>query len=230
VRFPQETCSAIHDAYPHSAIIRWPAGAAEPQKGRVYRLQKDEEIKEREAKAKRQLEYSPKTCAQVMENMRATRTGRKAVKVGPKRHHRTNTGRSSGDALIEVLAVTILERGWEVSVVLHDDPDPILHTGLKTRVKGTAPKENQPVVLPVATETEPEMMLVPLSRREREEAEDAFKLEHHASIDEETLKDAEKVVKRQREQGKRSILAEQAVDRARRRVEMAPADRAISPV
>jgi hypothetical protein len=161
-----------------------------------------------------------------MENMRAQAAGRKPLKVGPKRHHRTNTGRSSGDALIEVLAVTILERGWEVSVVLHDDPDPILHTGLKTKLRGANPETK--VWEP--TELEPEKMLVPLSRREREEAEDALKLEHHASIDEEALKDAEKVVKRQREQGKRSVLAEQAVDRARRRVEMAPADRAISPV
>jgi hypothetical protein len=226
MRFPQETCAAIHEAFPNPTTIKWPGGAAEPQKGRTYRLQKDEEVKKREAKARNQLEYSPKSCGQVMENMRAAAAGRKPMKVGPKRHHRTNTGRSSGDAQIEVLAVTILERGWEVSAVLHDDPDPVLHTGLKTKLKGPNPQTK--VMEP--TELEPEKILVPQSRREREESADALKLEHRASIDEETLKEAEQVVKKQREHGKRSVLAEQAVERARRRVEMPPADRAISPV
>lgn len=220
MRFPQETCAAIHEASPNPITIKWPVAAAEPQKGRVYRLQKDEEVKEREAKARKQLEYSPKSCAQVMENMKAARYERDPVKVGPRRHHRTNTGRAAADAQVEVLAVTILERGWEVSVVLHDDPDPVLHTGIKAKMKAGA---NPQTKVFEKAEYEPEKILVPRSRREREEAEDALKLEHRASIGEEAVKDAERIVKRQREQGRRSVLAEQAVERARRRTEMSPA-------
>lgn len=219
MRFPQETCAAIHEAYPNPITVPWPTGEAEPQKGRVYRLQKDEEVKAREQKAKDRRDYSPETHAEVMAKMEATWYGTKPRKVRKKKKRR-QTGRSLGDALIMVIDTEPVgppgRNQFEVKAVLYmGDPDPVRHTGLKTKVRGGP----DPITKAFeATELEPEEMVVARSRREREQSEDAIAIEHRISVDPaEEVARAERHVKRLREQGKRSTLAEQAVERAKRR-------------
>jgi hypothetical protein len=219
LRFPQETCAAIHEAYPNPITVKWPAGEAEPQKGRVYRLQKDEEVKAREQKAKDRRDYSPETHAEVMAKMEAAWYGGKPRRI-KKKKRRHDTGRSFGDALIMVVDVEPIgppgRNQFEVKAVLYmGDPDPVRHTGLKTKVHGGP----DPITKAYeATELEPEEMLIVPSRREREEGEDAIAIEHRVSVDpNEEVRRAEQHIKKLRAQGKRSVLAEQAVERAKRR-------------
>lgn len=219
MRFPQETCAAIHDAYPNPITVKWPAGEAEPQKGRVYRLQKDEEVKAREQKAKDRRDYSPETHAEVMAKMEAAWYGQKPRKV--KKKKRRQSGRSFGDALIMVVDTEPVgppgRNQFEIKAVLYmGDPDPVRHTGLKTKVRGGP----DPITKTYeSTELEPEEMVVAQSRREREESEDAIAIEHRVSVDpNEEVRRAEQHVKKLRSQGRRSTLAEQAVERAKRRV------------
>jgi hypothetical protein len=218
MRFPKETVAAIHDAAPHSTVIRWPAGAAEPQKGRVYWLQVEEEMKAAEEKAERRAEYSPETHADVLAWMHFRRYGRwpegyepKPVKVPRKR---------PDDVLLVLDVEPAGRRGWDVRVAIFEDPDPVRHTGLKTRVAGGPNPING---APEPTELEPEKIVVPESRSEREDREDAHKVEHEISVHAKTIGRAEQKLANERRRGKRSKLAQQALERARKRAALVDA-------
>jgi hypothetical protein len=221
MRFPKDTVAAIHDAAPHSTKIHWPTGAAEPQKGRVYWLQVEEEEKEREEKAKRRSEYSPETHAEVLAWMHFRRYGK-----WPKGHKpkKAKAARKRPDDVLLVLDVEVADsRGWEVTVAIYEDPDPVRHTGLKTKIAaGPNPIDG----LPEPTELEPEKIIAPESRGEREDKEDAFKLEHQVSIKSDDLTRAEQKLINQRRRGKRSKQAEEALKR--RKKSLAEVDAAAS--
>ncbi|HYJ20827.1 MAG TPA: hypothetical protein VEW07_02245 [Solirubrobacterales bacterium] len=218
MRFPKDTVAAIHDAAPYSTKIRWPAGAAEPQKNRVYWLQVEEEEKAAEEKAKRRSEYSPETHADVLAWMHFRRYGKWPEGYKPKK---AKTARKRPDNVLLVLDVEILEQGWEATVAIYEDPDPIRHTGLKTKVPaGPNPIDGFHEV----TEMESEQIIYWLSRREREELEDVLKFEHQASVDGKKIAEKERKVYELRRRGKRSILAEAAVDRAKKRAALNTAD------
>lgn len=213
MRFDKETRTLIYEAAPYSTTIRWPAGAPEPEKGRVYWMQSLEDAEREKARA----DYSPDTHADVMARMHLARyhqwpEGYKPPKAKAKRR--------KPDDVIQVLDVTILDRGWEARVALFEDPDPKRHTGLKTKV----PSGQNPIdKFQEKTELEPEEMIVPKSRRQREEEDEALKLEHRTSVDHAELAKAERHLAGLRQRGKRCDLAEQAAERARRRVEQSSA-------
>jgi hypothetical protein len=216
MRFDKETRAKIHEAAPNSVTIKWPAGAAEPQKGRVYWLQSLEEAK----RDKERLEYSPPKQRDVLAAMHFH-----FYEIWPEGYEPTKRKgeRRKPDDVILVLDVKILDRGWEATVVLFEDPDPVRHTGLKTKVRGgDHPTDKQ--FGSVATELEPEKILVPQSRREREEQEDVLTFEHEASVDEKKIAEKERTVHNLRRRGKRSTLAETAVERAKRRAALNAAD------
>jgi hypothetical protein len=218
MRFPKDTVAAIHDAAPYSTKIRWPAGAAEPQKNRVYWLQVEEEEKAAEEKAKRRSEYSPETHADVMAWMHFRRYGKWPEGYKPKK---VKTARKRPDDVVLVIDFEVAGvRGWDATVVIYEDPDPVRHTGLKTRVKGGSStlflgEDREPAVEP--TEMEPEKILTPESRGDREDKEDAFKLEHQVSIKTDELGRAEQKLLNQRRRGKRSKQAEEALKRRQKR-------------
>jgi hypothetical protein len=217
VRFDKETRTKIHEAAPNSTTIKWPAGAAEPQKGRVYWLQSLEDAK----REKERLEYSPPLQADVLAQMHLHFHGTWPTGYKPSKR---KGKRRKPDDVIMVLDVTILDRGWEATVALFQDPDPIRHTGLKTKIQG-GPNPLGKELGTVPTEMEPEKILVPLSRREREEQEDVLEFEHDASVDEKRIAEKERTVHNLRRRGKRSTLAEIAVERAKRRAALQDADR-----
>ncbi len=219
MRFPKDTVAAIHDAAPYSTKIRWPAGAAEPQKNRVYWLQVEEEEKAAEEKAKRRSEYSPETHADVIAWMHFRRYGKWPEGYKPKK---VKTPRTRPDDVVLVLDFEVAgSRGWDATVAIFEDPDPVRHTGLKTKVPaGPNPIDSAPE----PTEMEPEKILVPLSRREREEQSDVLEFEHEASVDEKKIAEKQRTVLNLRRRGKRSILAEAAVERAKKRAALNTAD------
>jgi len=212
MRFPKDTVAAIHEAAPHSTVIRWPAGAAEPQKNRVYWLQVDEELKEAEEKAKRRSEYSPETHTDVLAWMHFRRYKKWPEGYKPKK---AKTARRRPDDVLLVLDVEpVGHRGWDVTVAIFEDPDPVRHTGLKTRIAaGPNPIDSAPE----PTEMEPEKIVAPESRSEREDREDAHKIEHEVSVHTKELGRAEQKLVNERRRGKRSKLAEQALERAKKR-------------
>jgi hypothetical protein len=209
MRFDKETRTKIHEAAPNSVTIRWPAGAAEPQKGRVYWLQSLEDAQ----REKERLEYSPPKQADVLAAMFLHFYHRWPEGYKPSKR---KGKRRRPDDVIMVLDVNILDRGWEARVALYQDPDPVLHTGLKTKVQGGSHPIDKELGT-VATELEPEKILVPQSRREREEHEDVLEFEHDASVDEKRIAEKARTVHNLRRRGKRSVLAEAAVERARKR-------------
>ena len=217
MRFDKDTRTLIHEAAPASVTIRWPAGAAEPQKGRAYWLQSKEDA-ERE---RERLTYSPPKQADVLAAMHLHFY--KKLPEGYKPSKRKGHRRKPDDVIM-VLDVTILDRGWEATVALYVDPDPVLHTGLKTKVQG-GPNPLGKELGSVPTELEPEKILVPLSRREREEQEDVLAFEHEASVDQKKIAEKTRTVHNLRRRGKRSKLAEIAVERAKRRAALQDADR-----
>jgi hypothetical protein len=217
MRFDKETRTKIHEAAPNSTTIKWPAGAAEPQKGRVYWLQSLEDAQ----REKERLEYSPPQQRDVLAQMHLHFYG--AWPKGYKPSKRKGKRRKPDDVIM-VLDVLLLERGWDVTVALFEDPDPVRHTGLKTKIQGGAHPIDKEWGT-VATELEAEKILVPLSRREREEQEDVLEFEHDASVDEKRIAEKERTVHNLRRRGKRSTLAEVAVERARRRAALQDADR-----
>jgi hypothetical protein len=225
MRFPKDTVAAIHDAAPYSTKIRWPAGAAEPQKNRVYWLQVEEEEKAAEEKAKRRSEYSPETHADVLAWMHFRRYGKWPVGYKPKK---AKTVRKRPDEVVLVIDFEVAgKQGWDATVAIFEDPDPIRHTGLKTRVQGGSStlflgEDREPAVEP--TEMEPEKILVPLSRSERERQEDVLEFEHDASVDEKKIAEQERKVHNLRRRGKRTTLAEAAVERAKKRAAALAAD------
>lgn len=209
MRFDKDTRTKIHEAAPNSVTIKWPAGAAEPQKGRVYWLQSLEDA-ERE---KERAQYSPPKQVDVLAAMHFHFYHRWPEGYKPTKR---KGKRRKPDDVILVLDVKILDRGWEATVALFEDPDPVRHTGLKTKVQGGSHPIDKEMGS-VATELEPEKMLVPPSRRKREEQEDVLAFEHEASVDGKRIAEKERTVHNLRRRGKRSLLAEAAVERARKR-------------
>ncbi len=224
MRFDKETRAAIHEAAPGSTTIRWPTGAAEPQKGRVYRMQSLEDAREAEDKDKRHRYEHPETCAAVLALMHERRYGSKPEGYRPKRRKQSTRRPQAEDPCIKVLAVSILERGWEATVALYEDPDPKRHTGIKAKI----PAGPHPIFgHQEKAETEPEAIVIAPNRSEREDAEKAKEIEHAVSVDEAEIAKAAKRLADQRRKGKAGTQAQAALERARRRAELASADTAV---
>lgn len=219
MRFCKETRALIYDAEPHPVTIPWPPGAPEPQKGRVYWLQSEEDAKEAERKAKTRREYSPETCAEVLVGMHLSWYGTEPEAKPKKRRRRSIRRPRSGDPRIFVIDVAILDKGWEAKVALYEDPDPVRHLGVKAKVPaGPNPIDG----FQEKTQLESEPILVLPSRRRREEEEDALQIEHKASVDHAEIIKAEQRLLDQRRRGKTGTLAEAAVAKAKRRAELDP--------
>lgn len=214
MRFGKETRAAIHDAAPGAATIRWPSGAGRPEKGQVVRMQSLEALEDAKEKAAR-----PETCKAVIAEMHLRRYGCYPDGYEPKARKVRTT--RAGDPFIKVLDVEILERGWNATVALYEDPDPRRHTGLKTKVPG-GPNPLDGVYEKV--ETEPEEIVVAPSRREREDADEALAIEHKASVDGAEIARAERKVINERRRGRRGIQAEKALERARKRAALVSAE------
>jgi hypothetical protein len=213
MRFDKETRTLIHEAVPNSVTIRWPAGAAEPQKGRIYWMQSLEDAK----REKERLEYSPPGHKDVMAKMHRHFYG--TWPEGYKPPKRKGKRRKPDDVIL-VLDVKILDRGWEATVAVFEDPDPVRHTGLKTKVPaGPNPIDG----FQEPTEMEFEKIVTPESRSEREDREDAFRLEHDLSVQNADVSRAEQKLANQGRRGKRSSLAQQALGRAKKRGELVDA-------
>lgn len=257
MRFPKETRALIHRAGANPVSIPWPAGAAEPQEGRVYWVQSAEDL---EAEHKRR-EESPDTCAEVMasmnpkppktkaeieeereENEKAIAVKAEAVLrerfngdrrqmghaeavarflLGERAKRRRNTRAPlAGSERILVIDAEILDTGWTVKVAQYEDPDPIHHLRVKGKVSaGPNPIEGYQE----PTELEPEQMPPVSDFERRREEEEALKIEHKASVDTAAILKAEDKLLKQRRKGKRSVLGERAVDRARKRAELVSA-------
>lgn len=220
MRFPKETRALIHKAGSNPVTIPWPPGAAQPEPGKNYWLQSLEDQEKAEARR------SPETCADALADMYERQYGKKR-KRKKKRRRRSVLRPKAGDPRIRVLEAEIQEVGWEATVELYEVIDPVLHTGLKTRVKAGKNASFQgelyePEILP--TETEPEQITPKQSHQRRLELEDALKTEHEASMDKAKLIAAERKVADLRRKGKRSTVAEMAVERARRRADLASAE------
>jgi len=226
MRFDKNTRALVQKAAPHPATIVWPKGEREPKVGRVYWLQSKEDAEEAVKKERARREHSPDTHAEVMAGMRRRLLGEEAdVEVKVKRGKRQPLAPrpKAGDHRILVIERTILNKGWEATVVLYEDPDPTNHAGIKAKVPaGPNPLDG----IHEPTETEPEQILETLfqKHRRRLEEEASLKLEHAASVGRAEVTKAEQKLLKQRRRGKRSILAEQAVARARKRVDRVAAD------
>lgn len=214
MRFDKETRAKIQEAAPGSVTIRWPAGQRQPEKNRVYRMQSAEEVE----KAERRLEESPAKNRDVMAQMHFRRYRRWPEGYKPPRPKLTRP--TKDDDQILVLDVTPADRcGWEATVVLFEEADPIRHTGIKARLPG-GPNRIDPyddVLGAEPTEYEPEEIVVAPSRSEREDETDSLRIEHEASVDAKAIGKAERRVTEQRRRGKSGTLAAQALERAKRR-------------
>lgn len=216
MRFDKETRATIQEAAPGSATIKWPSGAAAPEKGAVYRMQSLEALREAKEKA-----AEPITCREVLAEMHKDRYGDYPEGYKPKAR-RVRTARA-GDPFIKVLDVEILGRGFEATVALFEDPDPRRHTGLKTKVPaGPNPIDG----FGEKVETEPEQIIAALSRSEREDAETALEIEHKVSVDSAEIAKAARKLSNERRRGRRGTQAERALERARKRAELVSADAA----
>lgn len=222
MRFDADTCQAIHDATPGSATIRWPAGAEQPEPGRVYWMQSRESLERAEAMRDERSE----TCREAMAKMYRRRYGRWPDGYKPRR--KKSVGRpKNGDPMIKVVAVTILEVGWEAEVTLFEDPDPRRHTGLKTRVPaGLNPIDGFAEKVELESEQMVEELSPVVAARRRAEEKDALKTEHEASIDQTKIAEAERSLADQRRRGKTGDLQRVAIERSRKRAELASAEQA----
>lgn len=210
MRFPKETVAAIHDAAPGTITVRWPGGA-EPQKGRIYWLQSAEDAQAAERKAKRRREEHPETCREALAQMHKRFYGKFPDGYKPRRRKAV---RRKPPTVIHVVAVEILTPGWEATVALFEDPDPIRHLPIKTRIAGGPDPLDGSYV---AVELEPEQIIIAPTRPEREDGDDAFKLEHEASVDSAKIRTWEKKLAEAKRKGKPTHFAEAALERARRR-------------
>jgi hypothetical protein len=218
MRFDKETRAKIQEAAPGSATIKWPTGAGQPEKGRPYRMQAIEDVE----KAEGRLEHSPPICADVMAQMHKNRYGKWPDGYKPPKPKLRRPTKE--DPCILVLEVSVLDRGWEATVALFEDPDPVRHTGLKTKVPaGLHPifGHNEQV------ETEPEQLITAPSRSEREDAEDALKIEHEASVDHSKIATAERKLSNERRRGKSGTQAARALERAKKRAVLVSAEAAV---
>lgn len=226
MRFPKETRALIHQADGNAITITWPPGAGEPQKGRLYWLQSEEQAKEAERREKARREASPDTHAEVLAGMHRRRYGTEppppasipTVSGKPKKVRAKSARPTACDERILVIDTTILEVGWEAKVVIYEEADPVNHLRLATKVpSGANPIDG----FQEPTELEPEHIPHRRSRREREEDEDALRTEHEVSVDRSKILDAEERLRRQRRKGKPGKLALSALDRARKRADPA---------
>ena len=214
MRFDKETRAAIQEAAPGAVTIRWPTGAAQPEKDRTYRMQALEDVEKAEAR----LEHSPPKHADVMARMYFKHHGRWPEGYEPPKPKLSRP--SKDDPCIKVLDVAVLDRGWEATVALFEPADPHRHTGLKTKVPaGPHPifGHNEKV------ETEQEQIIVAPSRSEREDAANALEIEHKASVDHAEITKAARKLADERRRGRRGVQAEKALERARKRAELASA-------
>jgi hypothetical protein len=217
LRFDKETRALIREAAPHPVTISWPKGEREPQKGRIYWLQSKEHAEEEEKKAKVRRERSPDTHAEVLAGMHRRFYGTDPESKKQKSRRQQSAGRPrAGDPRIMVIDATILDKGWEAKVALYEDPDPVRHAGIKAKIPaGPHPIDGSHEL----TQLEPEQIIAPPSRQRRLEEEEALRIAHKASIDISGVMKAEQKLLNQRRRGKRSKLAEEAVERAKRRAE-----------
>lgn len=215
MRFDKETRAAIQEAAPGSTTIKWPTGAGQPEKSRAYRMQAVEDVE----KAEGRLELSPPTCADVLAQMHLRRYGRYPEGYKPPKPKLRRPTKE--DPCILVLDVEVLDRGWEATVVMYEDPDPIRHTGLKTKV----PAGVHPIFgHQEKVELEAEQLVTAPSRSEREDAEEALKIEHEASVDQSKIASAERKLNNERRRGRSGTQAARALERSRKRAELASAD------
>jgi hypothetical protein len=210
MRFDKETRAKIQEAAPGSATIKWPTGAAKPEKGDVYRMQSLEALREAKEKA-----AQPVTCREVLAEMHKARYHEYPEGYKPKARKVRTT--RAGAPFIKVLDVEILDRGFEATVALFEDPAPRRHTGLKTKVAaGPNPLDG----FYEKVETEPEQIVAAPSRSQREDAETALKIEHKVSVDNAEIARAARKLTNERRRGRRGTQAERALERARKRAEL----------
>lgn len=209
MRFDHEARTAVREAAPGIATIRWPSGEAAPEKDRVYRMQSLEAL---ESERQRREEH-PEKLRDAMAQMHKRIHGRfpEGYKPTPRRRRLC----SDRDSFIRVLSVTVLQQGWEVTVELYEDPDPVRHSGVKARVPaGPDPIDGH--YLP--TEIEPEQIVKAASRTEREDEQESLRVECIASVDRAEIDRLERKLARERRKGKSAKRTEAALARARRRV------------
>lgn len=217
MRFDKETRTQIREAAPGSVTIKWPTGAGQPEKRRVYRMQAIEDIE----KAEGRLEHSPPTCKDVLAQMYLKRYGKWPEGYKPPKPKLRRPTKE--DPCILVLYVAVLERGWEATVAMYEDPDPVRHTGIKAKVPaGPHPLFGQQEKV----QTEPEQIVTAPSRSEREDADDALKIEHEASVDHSKITAAERKLNNERRRGRSGTQAAKALERAKKRAELVSADMA----
>ncbi len=215
MKFDNEARTAVQEAAPGIAMIRWPSMKIEPEKGRVYRMQSLEAARKKARERKRRREEEPETHAEVMAQMHKRRYGEMPEGFEPPRRKRQS--RPGADPFIRVLSVTILQRGWEVAVELFEDPDPKRHLRLKARVPaGPNPLDGRPE----KTETEQEQIVKAPSRAEREDEEESLRVECIASADDAELARLERKLTNERRKGKSGKQTKMALERARKRVDL----------
>lgn len=215
MRFPKDTRALIAKAAPNPITIEWPKGEREPKIGRTYIVQSFEEKRDHQKREHARRENEPESCAEVMAGMYARRYGEEspnAPKPKPLSRQR------AGSERIYVIDAEIQDKGWLAKVVLYDDPDPIRHTGIKASVAATEPRFADEKPGPSnATETEPEKVVLLPSRRQREEEEDALRIEHAGSVDMAKVLKIEQGLNQRRKERKPAPLQEAAIARAKRR-------------
>jgi hypothetical protein len=214
MKFDNEARAAVQEAAPGIATIRWPSIEIEPEKGRVYRMQSLEAARKRARERKRLREEHPATHAEVMAQMHKRYYGELPEDYKPPRRKPV---RRSGDSdpFIRVLSITILQRGWEVSVALFEDPDPKRHSGIKAKV----PAGPHPIFgHNEKAETEQEQIVKAPSRAEREDEEESLRVECIASADRAELARLGRKLTNERRKGKSGKQTKMALERARKRV------------
>jgi hypothetical protein len=222
MRFDSETRAKIHKAAPNPVTIIWPKGERPPQTGRVYWLQSIEDIEEAERKEKARREYSPETHAEVIAGMHRRRYRSEPPNPPkPPRHRRTAPRPKAGDPRILVIASDVVGKtSFEAKVVIYEDPDPVLHLRTKGSVGACEPRFADERPGPsTAIELEPEQIQSHRSRRQREEEEDALRVEHALSVDLAKAMKVEQSLADRRKRGRPAPLQEQAIARAKRRAE-----------
>ncbi len=224
MRFDKDTRTRIREAAPGAVTIAWPTGAEEPQKGRTYRVQSLEEYQ----RAKKERIESPDTCREVLAQMHERRYGKKPEGYKPPRRRRLATRSLTEEDCIVVLDAEpvgpVGRNQWEATVALHEEADPIRHLRLKARVPaGPHPIEGHHE----KTETEPEQIIAGASRTEREDEEEALRVEHVASIDNAEIARLERKLASERRRGKPGNRTRAALERAKKRVALDSAAAAV---
>jgi len=215
LRFDSATRALIHEASPNPATITWPKGEREPKIGRTYLIQSFEEKRDHADRELARRENHPETHREVMAGMHKRHHGKESPNA-PK--PKPLSRKRAGCERIYVISRTILDQGWEAKVVLYEDPDPILHLPIKARAGAIAPRfEEEDAGPSTATELEPEQRPHLMSRREREEAEEALRLEHSVSVDMAKAIKIEQSLNERRKRRRPAPLQEAAIARAKRR-------------